>query len=547
MKKFIGTVLFVFLFFSMTFVPSNAIIIKATDSVDNNSNASIVFGESLSESEYNSLSTLINQKLNLASFEYEIISSFNSPNRYVLVEGDNCYLIYDRVLSDYIEYTNSSNSVYSLIDNNKTKIYLSPTYYYSLDQSGITDIMSNQKMSLTEIQKLQNIEEELRINYINNQNEIAKSEPLLNLMNRSTDDVYIPYEYYFMNLQYNIGPNVEGGEYEGSCSYVAVEMVLSYFDTVKNDNIIGESYDITEDRYFARYDLINPELYISSPGIDDNFHDYLIRFGRKQVSEASTQYTSMNNFVVSTQNMPNLMEDYLNTRGFNNISKYYLNSNSVSISACISAINAGNPIIITIEGQSGAVDLGNKTHSVVGYGYNNTGVFANFGWSREEFGTDGDGNTVNLRHMNLNHFTINCASYITINNTSHLCSNNYTWRSQSCSGTICPCGTKTCNHANKTYTSYNNTQHRVYCAVCGAYTELSNHSFTTSGDMKTCTLCGYSIEVNHTHSYRYTYKSMNRHTKSCACGYSTIEGCMWVVSDPSDPKICARCGHTVEE
>lgn len=45
---------------------------------------------------------------------------------------------------------------------------------------------------------------------------------------------------YFDNLTYNLGMN-----YKGSCGYVALGMLLSYYDTYLSDNIIPEQYDVT--------------------------------------------------------------------------------------------------------------------------------------------------------------------------------------------------------------------------------------------------------------------------------------------------------------
>lgn len=43
---------------------------------------------------------------------------------------------------------------------------------------------------------------------------------------------------YFDNLTYNFGAN-----YKGSCGYVAIGMLLSYYDTYLDDSIITEAYD----------------------------------------------------------------------------------------------------------------------------------------------------------------------------------------------------------------------------------------------------------------------------------------------------------------
>lgn len=46
-------------------------------------------------------------------------------------------------------------------------------------------------------------------------------------------------EYYFYNLTQNLGDNISN-----ACFFVGITMILSYFDTYYNDNIIPELYDM---------------------------------------------------------------------------------------------------------------------------------------------------------------------------------------------------------------------------------------------------------------------------------------------------------------
>ena len=62
---------------------------------------------------------------------------------------------------------------------------------------------------------------------------------------------------YFDNLTYNLGMN-----YKGSCGYVAIGMLLSYYDSFLDDNIIPEQYDISSNGYDG--DIITRR---NSPGI----------------------------------------------------------------------------------------------------------------------------------------------------------------------------------------------------------------------------------------------------------------------------------------
>ena len=71
---------------------------------------------------------VVEQKLGKGTYTYEKLSSFTDPDRFILVEGDSCYLIYDNQLKDFLEYSEYENSAYFDLDNSCEKIYYSPTF-----------------------------------------------------------------------------------------------------------------------------------------------------------------------------------------------------------------------------------------------------------------------------------------------------------------------------------------------------------------------------------------------------------------------------------
>lgn len=68
--------------------------------------------------------------------------------------------------------------------------------------------------------------------------------------------------YYFSNLTSNFGYNAKG-----SCGYIALGMLLSYFDTYWDDNIISDEYDAISE---ATRNQIMTEA--PSPGIRNDYH-----------------------------------------------------------------------------------------------------------------------------------------------------------------------------------------------------------------------------------------------------------------------------------
>ena len=79
--------------------------------------------------------------------------------------------------------------------------------------------------------------------------------------------------YYFFNLRENFGNNIFG-----TCSYVSIGMLLSFYDTYWDDAIIPEEYDAVANfnqsrQLGADFDLLPSN--ISSPGIRFESQDML--------------------------------------------------------------------------------------------------------------------------------------------------------------------------------------------------------------------------------------------------------------------------------
>lgn len=70
---------------------------------------------------------------------------------------------------------------------------------------------------------------------------------------------------YFSNLRGNIGNNSHG-----SCSYVALGMLLSFYDSYWSDSFVPEQYDVEPTSDFVTYpsaDFSFPSFYAESPGV----------------------------------------------------------------------------------------------------------------------------------------------------------------------------------------------------------------------------------------------------------------------------------------
>ncbi len=215
MRKIIGVVIFIlFILFGVEFK------IDASYSIELQ-NAELI-------------NAVIENKLGIGKYQYEYLDSFTEAERYILVEGDNKYLIYDTAFDMYVEYSKQCNSPFNEINKKFNKLYIGPSYYYIGFENQFIDIISNRVLSNNEISSIKKVEffhkgkmQEKNYN-INNKN---------NIINESSEHL-ITNSIYFENLINKYPTNSTS-----RCSYVALSMLLSYYDTTLNDNIISEDYD----------------------------------------------------------------------------------------------------------------------------------------------------------------------------------------------------------------------------------------------------------------------------------------------------------------
>ncbi|MDE6407569.1 MAG: hypothetical protein K2K50_03060 [Anaeroplasmataceae bacterium] len=336
---------------------------------------------------------------------------------------------------------------------------------------------------------------------------------------------FIPYSFYYEKLVNNIGTNTVT-TFNGSCSYVALEMVLSYYDTVIRDDVIIEARDVTMFRRFSSTERLDASLYPRSPGIDDVFHSNMINLG------IDMGFTKQNDFSANSSKLKELLEIYLQGRHL----EYTLHSIDLftsKLNFCKEGINSKNPVVIGIDGIDTSIDSRKLNHAVVAYGYDDSGIFVHFGWKDED-----------LTKVNINKYNIHSAYYVELNE-EHICSDNYVWEKNGCSGTLCPCGSIICNHITRTILKYDYFYHKNQCVGCGCFS-LQEHNYYESNEYKICSDCGYKIEKNHSHVYLYKSSRDGRtHNAICRCGYSKTEVCMGYIAIGDVTASCTKCGQSI--
>jgi hypothetical protein len=361
---------------------------------------------SLSDFEYGRVTELGKQFLGTEEFSLELISGITNRNRFVLVTAEKQgYLIYDRYIEEYLEYSTTDPSPFDGVKGNK--LYLAPTYYFYEDGNEIKNAEFGQLVSELARNQLivadREFKEQLRKAKDKDSEKMGTSavgEATTTQTTMSTD-VSIPFGFYFTNLKQNMGTNT-AFLYPDSCGFVAFGMILSYYDTFLNDHIIAENFDVPTTQHFANYQSIQLEAYVESPGTDTNFQAHLIQMAQSLGLTADSSIT--------LAKLEPLAYEYAISRGMSVTVEKTTVLNTMFITRaqyCKNAIDAGFPVAIQISGTDTDVSLNRLNHAVVGYRYNDTGIFANFGWKGQHTNTNIHNYTIrNAMYFQFNVFTL---------------------------------------------------------------------------------------------------------------------------------------------
>ncbi len=417
-----------------------------------------VYSTNLEYDEHLMVSSLANKILGESSYNFEYLYDIEGEPSYILVEGTNSYLIYNRESKDFTEYSKYGKSIYDLLNQDEIKIYVGPTYYYFKKDNLIFDFESESPINNDELEKIIAIESNFK--------EKSKNEAT---NNRSS--AYIANYGYFEHLDNNFGNN-DTSNYPNSCSYIAIEMILSYYDTFLSDNIISEIYDVNVTKNFANFSNININSYDSSPGVDDIFHEHMIDIGIQNNFTAPCTYSLHLDYVDDLLNVY-----FYNSSNFANVN-YYTGSSDSVFSLCQSSINNNKPLIVSLGFD--APGGGEYYHAVVAYGYENNTLVVHYGL-----------HTTPSHIANVNKNLIACALEVYVSSSNIVQSNNYLWTIGTDSGHINGQGLVTCYHNNHFYNNYFEIAgHNMHCNCCGN-NSLFPHNFVPQGLGYVCSVCGY--------------------------------------------------------
>lgn len=328
----------------------------------------------------------------------------------------------------------------------------------------------------------------------------------------NTFSSYDDYKHaYFYNLRHNFGKNVFG-----SCGAVAIEMVLTYYDSFVSDNIVPENYDVKCISYDRDTDLVH-----SSPGSLDESNYISSSYGGDDINAFNNylndveaiintslhakivqlikdnNYSTGTNFGVNDNDLDDLIVDLLHgefglTANDFSVSAYYRNglgANQTARNYAIESLNQGKPVILGLTNSF--FPLLGSGHYVVAYKYNQNEdkIYAHFGYHGNYYYVD-VGSSYNY---------IDSATVIDFANMTHNHSDNYLITSLTQSFCYDDNNIFTYNHDEHLRTNYSfvdYTKHNKIC-WCGEIVSTKHtvpYSQIRQGLLNyTCVYCGHTL------------------------------------------------------
>lgn len=281
----------------------------------------------------------------IGDYVYNIYGS----NQYIQVEVDDDWLLMD--LSNYgIEeclnydpYSNSDNiKIYNEF-NTIDKHYIYTDNFYSMETNSVLT-KENVYMDTLDSQK-------------------GEYYPISSY-GYSNDSVLIDDYFYFQNLNHFHSYNESG-----TCSVVAAQIILGYYDTFYNDNIVSSQYDLIVSE--SKKGIAS---FTQSPGtgLDGNysinyqknqlFHDYLYQVAIQ--AGKNTSYIGL-----TSQEQFAMMALYFDLMNINCTFNYQHDGSEYTKQTIMNAINQNRPVY-----------CGGSGHTVVAYGYDEDYVYVHTGW-----------------------------------------------------------------------------------------------------------------------------------------------------------------------
>ena len=380
------------------------------------------------------------------------------------------------------------------------------------------------------------------------------SNPRYNHVNSTFLDTYAA--HYFLQLKDNIPNN-----FKGSCSYVAATMLLSYYDTYWDDNIV-------EDRYIEKTDFNSNLLSLKSPGpksisdadeilyteaeyyeILENFCNTdlqcnLIKMAVEEHIDGIFEYFSLFPHEVKL-----LLEHYLYEEiGFSSseVSVELIIPGTTNLREyTIEKVTQGIPVFV-----SAAASL-DSAHSFIIYDYDENAdeLYCHMGWKNTK-NSDGEYDTTHVALSTVEYQFVEGLVSISFN-SEHSHSDNYV---DSEGDTYCSCEFA-CHpehkHRYRVLEDYEDTHHAYEC-LCSLDNEPEEHTFIYSKiDDNThsvsCAFCDYEDIQTHSLIRTNTQDDANHDVYCELCEYTDSlphnYKCYGTIGPTMHTELCTECGY----
>ncbi len=397
-------------------------------------------------------------------------------------------------------------------------------------------------------------------------------------------------ESYFDNLTTNHGHNTIG-----SCGYVAIDMLLCYYDTYLDDKIVPPEYD--QPSVGNCYNMIcrrnspgsmfdKPKGYNSSYYTNDEVQENIDYFNYIDKIKEDSLHAKLLTFGASLTgvNYPNLwpglnhfgikqiIHKYMNdVLKFTNNDEYEIwdinhslnpNKSDEVRDFVIEKINEGYPVLLWIgsenESENGSGEGG--SHWVVAYDYDETTdkIYCNFGWGRNSTHATPENYVEELNkdpETNKNYYIYKSALVINIK-LPHRCSDNYGVITTDDMGNevieyYCYCAEEIELYSNTpTFVRDNLYQHQLLLSCgCNTFqTHIWNKTKDENGHSYICKFCNEYMLITHT----FTHISIDnfQHSSKCtydSCGMEFTYNHNWAfvsVDGTTHTATCTDCGYT---
>ena len=354
-------------------------------------------------------------------------------------------------------------------------------------------------------------------------------------------------------------PNMRATEFaNGSCAFVAMSMLLSYYDTYWNDTIVPETlewqqgtYDSDTDELTATFNAndevdawenrtVGTNAYVNA-NKDKYLQCYLI--------DMCNNLPIIDEFGVFAYQTQDILEYYLyDDKSFSRdeitVHLYRANNETdkeTMINTAKELIEDGHPVIFSgfdpIIGENGnsTRSLGIGGHTMIGYDFTTLDdgkydITVNLCWN--------DGEKQNIRSSDFALF--NSIIWLEINeeNLPHVCSNNYVDKNDVNNDDddeyFCSCDIYYNTHPEHKYhhdykfNGFDSESHYINC-ICGYKMNVEAHNleyslYGVAMHTESCIDCGYIMLFDHNYDIFDTV-SDGGHTMKCICGKesSTVE------------------------